>query len=215
MRTGALAGAPATLGIAGVTAAVSLLVLATGALPFAALLAGFMPLRAEGLVLPPVHGTPVPVWLTPLSAALVHGGIAHLLVNMVALLFCGVMVERALGSAPALVLYLLGAYAAAAGQWLMTPGSPVPVIGASGAISAWVAAYALLYGQGRARAVGPVPARVVNALWLASAWTGIQLLVGTVGLGDAGPIAVGAHLGGFAAGLVLARPLLLWRYRGA
>ncbi|RZM08071.1 MAG: rhomboid family intramembrane serine protease, partial [Sphingomonas sp.] len=49
---------------------------------------------------------------------------------------------------------------------------------------------------------------------LAAAWIGIQLLMGIAGLGGL-TIAIGAHIGGFLAGLVLARPLLAWRYRGA
>ena len=86
--------------------------------------------------------------------------------------------------------------------------SPVPMIGASGAISAIVGAYALLFGERRARRIGPVPADVVHIAWLAAAWVGIQLLIGAAGMGDV-TVAIGAHIGGFAAGLVLARPLLL------
>ena len=61
---------------------------------------------------------------------------------------------------------------------------------------------------------GPVPGRVVQLLWLAAAWIGIQLLVGAIGLGGA-EIAVGAHIGGFIAGLALTRPLLRWGRRRA
>ena len=64
-----------------------------------------------------------------------------------------------------------------------------------------------------------MPAGVVHVVWLAAAWIGIQLLMGLAGFGSSvganGPIAIGAHIGGFLAGLVLARPLLLWRYRAA
>ena len=56
------------------------------------------------------------------------------------------------------------------------------MIGASGAISAVVGAYALLYGERRAQAIGPVPAGVVHVAWLAAAWIGIQLLIGLAGL---------------------------------
>jgi len=76
-------------------------------------------------------------------------------------------------------------------------------------------AYSMLYGTPRVRAFGPVPARVVQALWLAIAWSVINVAVALVA-SDAGlNIAAGAHIGGFIAGLALARPLLGWRYRGA
>ena len=55
----------------------------------------------------------------------------------------------------------------------------------------------------------------MHVVWLAAAWIGIQLMIGVAGLGGATRIAIGAHIGGFLAGLALARPLLLWRYRGA
>ena len=89
------------------------------------------------------------------------------------------------------------------------------MIGASGALSAVVGAYALLFGQSRARAIGQFSAGVVHVVWLAAAWIGIQLMIGVAGLGGFGTIAIGAHIGGFLAGLAMARPLLLWRYRHA
>ena len=52
-------------------------------------------------------------------------------------------------------------------------------------------------------------------VWLAVAWISIQLLIGVAGMGGGPLIAIGAHIGGFIAGLVLTRPLLLWHYRNA
>ncbi|WP_375428690.1 rhomboid family intramembrane serine protease [uncultured Sphingomonas sp.] len=190
----------------------SVSVLLSGWLPYAAVMGGFIPERFAGLAMPEELGTAVPAVLTPLSATLIHGGVAHLLLNLLMLGFCGLATERAIGSAGLVVLYVAGAYAAAAGQWLIGGGGPM--IGASGAISAIVAAYTLFYGQNRARRIGPVPGSLVHVAWLAAAWIGIQLLVGAVGIGGAS-IAVGAHIGGFLAGLTLARPLLSWRHRGA
>lgn len=193
---------------------ISAALLLTGSLTEAAIGAGFIPLRWSAERVPADHVFLIPAWLTALTATLVHGGPAHIALNLVMLVYCGIQAERALGSGAIAALYGLGAYAAAAVQWAFDPASPVPMIGASGAISAIVAAYALLYGQRQARAIGPVPAGVVHVAWLAAAWIGIQLLVGFAGLGAA-PIAVGAHIGGFLLGLALARPLLLWRYRSA
>ncbi len=204
---------PATAGITALTLLVSAMLLLTGSLDTAAFQAGFIPLRWSATVSAD-HAFLVPAWLTPLSSTLVHGGWAHVAFNLIMLVYCGREAERALGSGAILLLYGLGAYAAAAGQWALAPTSVMPMIGASGPISAVVAAYALLYGQRRAQAVGPFPASLVHVVWLAVAWIGIQALIGLAGLGSA-PIAVGAHVGGFLLGLLLARPLLLWRYRSA
>ncbi len=191
------------------------LILLTGSLPWWAVNAGFIPLRVDTAVIATAHHFAVPAWVTPLTATLVHGGLAHVALNMVMLVFCGQAVERAIGPVGVVVLYLIGAYAAALGHWAFGPQSVAPMIGASGAISAIVGAYALLYGERQARAIGPVPAGVVHVAWLAAAWIGIQLLTGLAGFGSGAPIAIGAHIGGFVAGLILARPLLLWRYRAA
>ncbi len=191
------------------------LILLTGSLPWWAVNAGFIPLRVDTAVIATAHHFAVPAWATPLTATLVHGGLAHVALNMVMLVFCGQAVERAIGPVGVVVLYLVGAYAAALGHWAFGPQSVAPMIGASGAISAIVGAYALLYGERQAHAIGPVPAGVVHVAWLAAAWIGIQLLTGLAGFGGGAPIAIGAHIGGFVAGLILARPLLLWRYRAA
>lgn len=194
-------------------------VIVAGVLPTASLGGGVIAARFAGAALPAGLAITVPAWLTPLSSTLIHGGFAHLFFNLVMLGFCGMQAERVLGSGPLVLLYVVGAYAAALGQWALGPTSVVPVIGASGAISAIVGAYALLFGQRRAAAIGPVPADVVHIAWLAAAWVGIQALVGFAGAGMPGAggatVAIGAHVGGFLAGLALARPLLLWRYRRA
>src|SRR3546814_14884310 len=80
------------------------------------------------------------------------------------------------------------------------------MIGASGAISAVMGTYALLYSQNQVKAIGPLSAHAVRILWLAAAWMAIQFMIGIVGLGGIGRIAIGAHIGGFVAGLLLTRP---------
>ena len=209
-----LRDAPATYGIAILTVAVSVLAILFVQPELAAVTGGFVPGRVPDHLYPGYDGWLVPAWLTPLSATLLHAGWIHLLFNMVMLVYCGRETERAVGSVNVAILYLLGAYAAAAGQWAQGPASMIPTIGASGAISAIVGAYALLYGRNRARAIGPLPAMLVHAVWLGVAWTAINVAMGYVMLLGQ-PIAVGAHIGGFIIGLILARPMLLWRYRGA
>ena len=194
-----------------VTTIVSAIVLLSGYLGAATFMGGFIPALVTAKVL---AGSVIPVWLTPLTTTLLHGSAIHLLFNMVMLIYCGRETERALGSVGVAVLYFVGAYAAAAGQWAQDPMSVIPTIGASGAIAAIIAAYALLYGRNRTRNVGPLSASFLHALWLGVAWTVINLMFNLAMLSDQ-PIAVGAHIGGFIAGLVLTRPLLLWRYRNA
>lgn len=202
-----------TAAIAAVTILASLLILLTGTLSEAAIDGGFIPARVGHGVLAD-HGFMLPAWMTPLTATLVHGGVAHLLLNLVILIFCGKQVERALGSVSIAILYLVGAYAGALGHWAFAPNSIVPMIGASGAISAIIAAYARLFGERRASAIGPFSSDVVHVAWLAAAWIGIQLLMGVAGFAGA-TVAIGAHIGGFIAGLILVRPLLRWHYRHA
>lgn len=178
----------------------------------AAVLGGFIPARFSG---GPVLNGAVPAILTPLTATLLHAGLMHLVFNMLMLGFCGRFVETALGSVGMVLLYVIGAYAAAAGQYVVDPTSFSPMIGASGAASAILGAYALLYGQSKAVAKGPLSAHVVSILWLAGAWIGVQVLVSYAASGENVAIATAAHVGGFVCGLLLARPLLLWRYRRA
>jgi membrane associated rhomboid family serine protease len=206
---------PVTLAIAIMTVLVSVALTLTASENWAAVVAGFMPVRWSVEVVIPSDLWVVPSLLTPLSAALIHAGFIHLGFNMLMLWVCGTGSERALGGRGVVVLYLVGAYAAAAAQWAVEPMSEVPMIGASGAVSAVVGAYALLYGRPRAKAIGPLSARTVHVLWLAAAWTVLNLLIGVLSTQAGMPIAAAAHIGGFVAGLALARPLLVWRWKGA
>lgn len=173
----------------------------------AAIDAGFIPASVGRDI-----GQAVPVYLTPLTSSFLHGGMMHLFFNCVMLVFCGRWVESVLGSRLTGALFLIGAYAAAFAQWLPEPESMVPVIGASGAISALVGAYAMMFSQKRVEAIGPVSAHQVRILWLAAAWIGIQLLIGLTFNegGSGGGIAIWAHIGGFLTGLLLARPMFAY-----
>ena len=163
-----------------------------------------------------------PIWLTPLTATLIHAGIIHLAFNLVILVFCGRPVESVLGPISLAALYLLGAYAAAGAQYLAGPTTPVPMVGASGAISAVLGAYAMLFGRNKVKVASSRLALWLNALWLLAAWVGLNLIIGVIAQGGLLPgtgtglqVAVAAHIGGFAVGILLANPLLLFRYRGA
>ena len=201
-----------TLGIAAVTSAAWFLTWGLNLIPQAAVWAGFIPARI-GLL--PDDGSLAPLFLTPLTATLVHAGIMHLLFNMLILLFCGRSVENILGGRQLVLLYVLGAYAAAAAHYLTHPADEMPGIGASGAISAVLGAYAMLFGRNRVRIANPRLAVLVHALWLAAAWVGLQLIVGFTFEAAGNNIGIAAHIGGFLLGLLLAKPLLLLRYRKA
>ena len=179
--------------------------------PDAAVLGGFIPARVSGLAIPYA----LPVWLTPLSATLLHGGLLHLCFNLLMLYFCGRDDEVALGRPGVILLYVLGAYGAAAAHYAVGPQSATPMVGASGAISALVGAYAMLYGQRRPSKLPPELARWLHIAWLAAAWIVVQLMLGLVSRSQGMAIAWAAHVGGFIVGLVVARPLLRWRYRKA
>ena len=201
----------ATVTIAVATAVSYALVVLFAREPYAVLLGGFIPARIDGLR---IAGA-LPVWITPLSATLLHGGLLHLGFNLLMLVYCGREDEVALGPAGVSVLYVIGAFASAAGQYAVSPHSPVPMIGCSGAVSALVGAYAILYGQRRPSKLPPEVARWLHVAWLAAAWVVLQLLLSFGGAFEGVNIAAAAHIGGFFAGLILARPLLRWRYRRA
>ncbi len=205
--------APLTTGFALLCVVVFVILAITGYQHQAFVGAGFIPARfGADLIAPP--GTMLPFALTPLSSAFLHSGVLHLVFNMAVLLFIGRQLEAPLGSAATAVLLVAGAYAGAFAQWIADPGSTAVVVGASGAISALIAVFALIFSRSQAPAIGPIPSHGVRALWLAAAWIGVQLLLGFAGGAGFGNIAIWAHVGGFLAGLLLARPLLRWRFRG-
>ena len=205
--------APLTTGFALLCVVVFVILAITGYQHQAFVGAGFIPARfGADLIAPP--GTMLPFFLTPLSSAFLHGGWLHLIFNMVMLLFIGRQLEAPLGGKAMAVLLLAGAYAGALAQFLADPESAIPMIGASGAISALLAVFALIFSRTQTSAIGPIPAHWVRALWLAAAWIGLQLALGLAGGGGFGAVAIWAHVGGFLAGLLLARPLLRWRFGG-
>ena len=201
-----------TVGIALVTAAVWLLLALLRLDQWAAIGGGFIPARLayggdEGMV---------PFWLTPLTAALIHVDFVQLAFNLLLLLLCGRPVEAVLGPVGMAILYLLGAYVAAGALYVLDPLAVSPMVGASGAVSAVIGAYAMLFGRNKVKIVSPRLALWLNVLWLMAAWVALQVMlgIGLTGLGGV-LVAVAGSVGGFLVGLLLANPLLLFRYRKA
>ena len=194
------------------TALAWLLVFAAGVSEQAALVLGFIPARLSGLAVP---WTSVPAILTPLTATLVHSGLIHLGFNLLIFMWCGTAVERVVGNQGLVILYVVGAFAAALAQWGTDPAGAVPMIGASGAVSAVIGAFALSFGRAKRITNSIRLNRWINVVWLLAAWVVLQLMMGWLAGSQGYLLATPAHVGGFAAGLLLQRPLLLWRYRNA
>jgi membrane associated rhomboid family serine protease len=154
-------------------------------------------------------------WLTPLTSMFLHGSWMHLLGNALFFWVFGRNVEDAMGRSRFLAFYLLCGLAAAAGQVAADPASPVPMVGASGAISGVMGAYLVMYPAARIRMlfifvilfkVFAVPAWLVLLYWF-----GIQVLSALPQLSGAqqaveSGVAVMAHIAGFLTGIALARP---------
>ena len=202
----------ATVVISAVTALAWLIAAAVASPDGVALSMGFIPARFTGAEVP---WAAVPAVITPLTATLVHSGLIHLGFNLLIFVWCGMQVERVLGKTGLLILYGAGAYAAALAQWLADPMGVVPMVGASGAVSAVIGAFSLSFGRPQRFTQSPRLNRWINAAWLLAAWVVMQLMIGWIAGAQGYLLATPAHIGGFLAGLMLQRPLLLWRYRKA
>ena len=202
----------ATVAISAVTALAWLIAAVVDPSGKVAYVMGFIPARFSGLVTL-LHA--VPTFLTPLSATLAHASLVHLGFNLLVFLWCGAQVERVLGKSGLIMLYIAGAYASALLQWVASPTSIVPMIGASGAISAVIGAFALSFGRAKAFTSNLRINRWINVAWLMVSWVILQVMMGWLAGGQGYLLATPAHIGGFAAGLLLQRPLLLFHYRKA
>ena len=174
---------------------------------------------AQGV--PAATNAPIPAWATIFTAMFIHAGWLHIGGNMLFLWIFGDNVEDAMGHVRYLVFYLLGGLAAAIAQtFIGGPRSTDPMIGASGAIAAILAAYLVLFPRGGVRVlvflgffvtVLMVPAIIVIGIWFAT-----QFLSGLASLGVAtqqsSGVAFWAHVGGFTSGLV---PVWVFRDRAA
>lgn len=153
----------------------------------------------------------LPAFITMITSMFLHGGIWHLIGNMIYLLIFGCVIESAMGHARFLLFYLLSGLAAALTMAFMDPASYIPMIGASGAISGVLGAYMLLYPRARVRFMIPIgiifyPLHIA-AVWVASVWFVMQLLSAVTSTPDSPGVAWWAHIGGFLAGMALT-PLL-------
>ena len=176
-------------------------------LTFAFIPVRYVSLRDLGGVTFP-GGLPADVW-TFVSYGLIHADWVHLAMNSLWMLAFGSVVARRLGTGRFLAFSLVCAAAGAAVMLWVLWGRPVPLIGASAAVSGQLAAAVrLMFGGGSIHApasMGQV-LRDPRAVMFFGVWVGINLLfgLGAVSFGDTpGEIAWEAHLGGFATGFAL------------
>lgn len=150
----------------------------------------------------------VPLPLTLITSLFLHGGWIHLIANMLFLWVFGNAVEARFGHLRYIVFFLGCGAAATLTQAVVHPDSGVPVVGASGAVSAVMAAYLVFHPLARIKTlvfwfifvqVVRIPAVVFLGAWIA-----VQLLSGLSQQDGNGGVAWFAHLGGFAAGLTVA-----------
>jgi len=149
--------------------------------------------------------SPFPVYFTLFSSMFLHGGFLHLIGNMLYLWIFGNNIEDTLGHFRFLFFYLLCGLAAALAQVLSSPGSTIPMIGASGAVAGVLGAYLLLFPGARVLTLlfiiifikfVRLPALIVLGFWF------FLQLMGVMG-GAITNVAFFAHIGGFVVGLML------------
>lgn len=166
---------------------------------------GMVPIVVRDLVEQPVVW--LPDWANLITYAFLHADWLHLLSNMLFLWIFGDNIEDAMGHVKYLVFYLLCAVLAALIHIAFHYDSNGPLIGASGAVAGVMGAYIVLFPHARVfvllRIVIPIPLPI-PALWMLGVWIATQIFYLVIGSQE--PVAWWAHLGGIAAGALLAVP---------
>lgn len=146
-----------------------------------------------------------------------HGGWLHLGGNMLFLWIFGDNMEDEMGHFGFLLFYLIAGAGAGLAQWVVAPWSPIPTVGASGAIAAVMGGYLLLFPKAKVDIlliliiifrIIPIPAWVMLGVWF-----GLQAFASIGVSSDEGGVAYWAHSGGFVIGFILTIPV--WLRRGA
>lgn len=173
---------------------------------------GAVPARLENWTADPF------VLVTLVTSAFLHGGWMHLLGNMLYLGVFGDNVEDELGHGRFLLFYLAGGVGAGLAQVFVTPGSPIPAIGASGAVAAVLGAYVALHPRAPVNVlffffifirVITMPAFLVLGLWFVTQLFNGAFALTSMNAAYAGGVAWWAHIGGFVIGMVVG-----WLARG-
>ena len=209
-----------TVGIIALTSAVWILYQGGGAEPRLSQSVcdfGAIPARLFGYPVQPILTARGPVtvcggaaggaWHTMVSSVFLHGGWFHLIGNMWFLWIFGNNIEDAMGPRRFVAFYLLAGVLAALAQILTDRSSPLPLVGASGAISAIMGAYVVLYPKVRVHSIlvlGFFITRIsLPAYVMLLYWAALQMVGSLAGGQSGGGVAFVAHLGGFAAGVAM------------
>src|SRR2546427_9452268 len=175
---------------------------------------GYYPCKLASPCLGPALQAQIPWYEEAFTSMFMHGGWEHIIFNMLFLWIFGNNVEDAMGKIRFLLWYLAAGLAATAAQTFVTlqfgtaRDASIPNIGASGAIAGVLGAYFLLLPRARVLTAiffGLIFLREIPAVWFLGIWILLQLWQGGVGLthpDQTGGVAVFAHIGGFAFGIV-------------
>lgn len=162
----------------------------------------------------PINGETLrPFWLTIFTSMFMHGGLMHILGNMVYLIVFGNNIEDALGHVRFVVFYLVCGAVAALAQIFWNPNSVIPTLGASGAIAGVLGAYLVLYPRAHVHTLVflgfflttiRLPAMILLGFWIVSQF--FSQITGSLAAPEGretGGVAYLAHIGGFLAGMAL------------
>lgn len=165
--------------------------------------------RVQRPVIPEAPG-PSPIYLTLLTAMFMHGDWLHILGNMLYLWIFGDNIEDNFGHGKFVIFYFICGLVASFAQILVAPSSPIPSLGASGAIAGVLGAYLVMFPRNRVRNIVmlgwiwttvELPAIIVLGFWIV-----LQIIsqyTTSFESRQSGGVAYMAHIGGFLAGVVL------------
>ena len=157
----------------------------------------------------------VRAWLSPLASAFLPSDFLSAIFNGILLLIAGRYVEKAIGPIGLGVVFVAGAYAGALARTILTPGSVLVSAGSSPSLFAAVGVYMMLYGVPRVLPIPPHLSRPLQIGLLALFWLAIQGAFAIAAKHFEISVSIIDPLGGLVAGILLARPLLAWKFRKA
>ena len=169
---------------------------------------GFIPANAFGIAPLPANFALLPAWMTIFTSMFLHGGWMHIGGNMLYLWIFGDNVEESIGRIKFIFFYALCGIAAALAQSAIDLTSRIPMIGASGGIAGILGAYLMLHPKAAIRTFVLIivfvkfinlPAWIVLGIWIGGQFIAVPNALAS----DGGGVAYFAHIGGFAAGMIL------------
>lgn len=154
----------------------------------------------------------MPETLLPfVTSQFLHAGLLHILSNMWFLWIFGDNIEEHFGKISFLLVYIISGIIGGLAQYILNPGSMIPMLGASGAVAGILGAYMVLYSRHKIKTIVPVFGFVsvvdIPAGFMLFYWFFTQLFsgVGSLAVQGVGGVAFFAHVGGFAAGWMIAK----------